>query len=157
MKRTESTILFGGAEMNSVQVMSIKLLRAKAARAMQALCVCIGVLLACVPLFSQGSQGRILGTITDQTGGVVSNATVTVDDVERGVSRALTTGDSGEFSAPNLLPGTYTVRAEAKGFKIVERQKIVLEVGKEIRVDLTLQPGAQEQTITITEALPLVE
>ena len=124
---------------------------------MQALCLCMGVFLVCVPLFSQGSQGRILGTITDQTGGVVSNATVTVVDVERGVSRTLTTGDSGEFSAPNLLPGTYTVRAEAKGFKIVERQKIVLEVGKEIRVDLTLQPGAQEQTITITEALPLVE
>src|ERR1700704_902614 len=157
MKRTESTILFGGAEMNSVQVMSSKLLRAKAARAMQALCLCMGVFLVCVPLFSQGSQGRILGTITDQTGGVVSNATVTVVDVERGVSRALTTGDSGGFSAPNLLPGTYTVRAEAKGFKIVERQKIMLEVGKEIRVDLTLQPGAQEQTITITEALPLVE
>ena len=124
---------------------------------MQVLCLCMGVFLVCVPLFSQGSQGRILGTITDQTGGVVSNATVTVVDVERGVSRALTTGDSGEFNAPNLLPGTYTVRAEAKGFKIVERQKIVLEVGKEIRVDLTLQPGAQEQTITITEALPLVE
>src|SRR6195256_1407129 len=157
MKRTESTILFGGAEMNSVQVMSSKLLRAKAARAMQALCLCMGVFLVCVPLVSQGSQGRILGTITDQTGGVVSNATVTVVDVERGVSRALTTGDSGEFSAPNLLPGTYTVRAEAKGFKIVERQKIMLEVGKEIRVDLTIQPGAQEQTITITEALPLVE
>src|SRR6267154_716495 len=157
MKRTEPTILFGGAEMNSVQVMSSKLLRAKAARAMQALCLCMGVFLVCVPLFSQGSQGRILGTITDQTGGVVSNATVTVVDVERGVSRTLTTGDSGEFSAPNLLPGTYTVRAEAKGFKIVERQKIALEVGKEIRVDLTLQPGAQEQTITITEALPLVE
>src|SRR6195256_6138626 len=157
MKRTESTILFGGAEMNSVQVMSSKSLRAKAARAMQALYLCIGVFLVCVPLVSQGSQGRILGTITDQTGGVVSNATVTVVDVERGVSRTLTTGDSGEFSAPNLLPGTYTVRAEAKGFKIVERQKIMLEVGKEIRVDLTLQPGAQEQTITITEALPLVE
>src|SRR3977135_3408015 len=157
MKRTESTILFGGAEMNSVQVMSSKLLRAKAARAMQTLCLCIGVFLVCVPLFSQGSQGRILGTITDQTGGVVSNATVTVVDVERGVSRTLTTGDSGEFSAPNLLPGSYAVRAEAKGFKIVERQKIMLEVGKEIRVDLTLQPGAQEQTITITEALPLVE
>jgi hypothetical protein len=124
---------------------------------MKALCLSTGVLLVCVPLFSQGSQGRILGTITDQTGGVVSNATVTVLDVERGDSRTLTTGDSGEYNAPNLLPGTYTVRTEAKGFKIVERQKIVLEVGKEIRVDLTLQPGAQEQTITITEALPLVE
>src|SRR5712671_1229396 len=92
-----SLILFGGAEMNPVQVMSSNWLRAKAARAMQALCLCIGVFLVCVPLFSQGSQGRILGTITDQTGGVVSNATVTVVDVERGNSRTLTTGDSGDY------------------------------------------------------------
>jgi outer membrane receptor protein involved in Fe transport len=143
--------------MSSVKRMVSRSFRVHVARAMQVVCLCVGLLLVCVPLFSQGSQGRILGTITDQTGGVVSNATVTVLDVERGTSRTLTTGDSGEFNAPNLLPGTYTVRGEAKGFKIVERQKIVLEVGKEIRVDLTLQPGAQEQTITITEALPLVE
>ena len=124
---------------------------------MQALCLSMGVFLACVPLFSQGNQGRITGTITDQTGGVVAGATVTVLDVDRGAPRNLTTGDSGEYNAPNLLPGTYSVRAEAKGFKSVERQKILIEVGKEVRVDLSLQPGEIAQTITITEALPLVE
>src|SRR5713101_4963481 len=143
--------------MNSVNPVFRRSLRVPAARTMQALCLSIGVFLVCVPLFSQGSQGRILGTVTDQSGGVISSATVTVLDVERGVSRTLTTGDSGEYNAPNLLPGTYTVRAEAKGFKVVERQKIALEVGKEVRVDLTLQPGAQEQTITVTETIPLVE
>jgi Carboxypeptidase regulatory-like domain len=124
---------------------------------MQALCLTLGVFLICVPLFSQGVQGRITGTITDQTGGVVSGATVTVLDVDRGASRILTATDAGEYNAPNLLPGTYSVRAEAKGFKAVERQKILLEVGKELRVDLTLQPGEIAQTITITESLPLVE
>src|SRR5260370_3881794 len=143
--------------MNSAKPAFRRPFRVHTARAMQALCLNIAVILVCVPLFSQGSQGRILGTLTDQTGGVISGGTVTVLDVDRGVSRTLTTGDSGEYNAPNLLPGTYTVRAEAKGFKVVERQKILLEVGKEVRVDLTLQPGAQEQTITITEALPLVE
>jgi hypothetical protein len=59
--------------------------------------------------------------------------------------------------APNLIPGAYKVRAEFKGFKITERQNIILEVGQQIRVDLTLQPGEQAQTITVTEALPLVE
>jgi hypothetical protein len=49
------------------------------------------------------------------------------------------------------------VRAEARGFKKLERAGIVLEVGKEIRVDLTIQPGEQEQTVTVTEAAPLVE
>jgi len=115
------------------------------------------MLLICLPAFSQGSSGRILGTVTDQSGGVVAGATVTVVDVERGVSRTLTTDDAGEYNAPNLTPGGYTVRAEAKGFKRIERTNIAIQVGQEIRVDLTVQPGEQEQTVTVTEAVPLVE
>jgi hypothetical protein len=143
--------------MNSVRIVLSKLLRATAARAVQALCLSAALFLICAPLFSQGNQGRITGTITDQTGGAISGATVTVKDVQRGISRDLTTGDTGEYNAPNLLPGTYSVRSEAKGFKAVERQNILVEVGKELRVDISLQPGEVSQTITITEAPPLVE
>jgi hypothetical protein len=110
-----------------------------------------------VPAFSQGNTGRILGTVTDQSGGVVAGATVTVIDTERGVNRTLTSDDAGEYNAPNLTPGNYTVRAEAKGFKKLERQNVALGVGKEVRVDLTVQPGEQAQTVTVTEAVPLVE
>jgi hypothetical protein len=117
----------------------------------------LGVLLFSVPLFSQGNFGRILGTVADQTGGVISGATVSIIDKDRGVARTLTTDDAGEYNAPTLIPGTYTVRAEAKGFKTLERQNVVLEVGKEIRVDLTVQPGEQTQSVTVTEAIPLVE
>ena len=121
------------------------------------LAVTLGVLLLCVPAFSQGNAGRIMGTVTDQSGGVVAGATVTVIDTARGVTRTLTSDDAGEYNAPNLTPGAYTVRAEAKGFKKLERQGVVIEVGKEVRVDLTVQPGEQEQTVTVTEAIPLVE
>jgi hypothetical protein len=131
--------------------------RRRAASAMQWACAGLAALLFSSPLFSQGNLGRITGTILDQSGGAIAGATVTVLDVNRGVSRTLTTGDSGEYNAPNLLPGAYTVRAEAKGFKKVEQQKILLEVGKELRVDLSLQPGEISQTITITEAPPMVE
>jgi hypothetical protein len=131
--------------------------RDHASSSVQAIALAIAVCLVSVPVFSQGNLGRLTGTITDQSGGVIAGATVTVKDVERGVSRTLTTGDSGEYNAPNLLPGTYAVRAEAKGFKAVERQNILLEVGKEIRVDVPLQPGEVSQTITITEAAPMVE
>jgi len=117
----------------------------------------MAVLLLCLPLFSQGNAGRIMGTVTDQSGGVVSGATVTVIDTDRGVTKTLVTNDAGEYNAPNLTPGNYKVRAEAKGFKTLERQNIVLEVGKEIRVDLTVQPGEQQQTVTVTESVPLVE
>jgi outer membrane receptor protein involved in Fe transport len=124
--------------------------------AIQVLGVCFGALFLCSPLYSQANS-RLLGTITDQTGGVISGATVTVLDTARGVSRTLITDDAGAYNAPNLAPGPYTVRAEAKGFRNIERQNIVLEVDKEIRVDLTLLPGEQSQTITVTETIPLVE
>ena len=115
------------------------------------------VLLLSVPAYSQGNAGRILGTVTDQSGGVVAGATVIVIDVARNVTRTLTTDDAGEYNAPNLTPGMYTIRAEAKGFKKLERQNVELQVAKEVRVDLTVQPGEQEQTVTVTEAIPLVE
>src|SRR6267143_709994 len=127
-------------------------------KAFQLLGCLLGVLLLTLPAFSQGgSTGRILGTVTDQSGGTVAGATVIVLDKDRGVSRNLTTDDAGVYNAPNLIPGNYTVRAEAKGFKIFERQNIVLEVGKEIRIDATLQPGDQTQTVTVTESIPLVD
>src|SRR6476646_4150062 len=69
-----------------------------------------GLFLACLSAFSQANQGRILGAVTDQSGGAMAGALVTVTDSQRGVSRALTADDAGEYSAPNLLPGTYTVR-----------------------------------------------
>src|SRR5713101_4165874 len=117
----------------------------------------LGVLLFSLALFAQGSYGRILGTVTDQTGAVLTGATVTVTDTERGLARTLNTDSAGEYNAPNLIPGTYTIRVEAKGFKALNRQNVVLEVGKEVRVDLTPQTGDQTQTVTVTEAIPLVD
>jgi len=112
-----------------------------ARKAIRVLGVTIAVFLGCLSLFSQVNTGRILGTVTDQTGGTVAGATVTVTDTQRGVSRPLITDQAGEYSAPNLLPSTYTVRAEYKGFKSVERPNILVEVGRDVRIDLTMQPG----------------
>lgn len=107
--------------------------------------------------YPQGSNGRILGDVTDQSGSVISGATVTVLDVNRGITRTLTADQAGEYVATNLLPGKYTVRAEFKGFKTVERQNIMIEVNQDVRVDLALQTGDQTQTITVTEELPQIE
>ena len=125
--------------------------------AIQVLGCILAILLLCLPAFSQANFGRILGTVTDSSGGVVANATVTIIDTERGVARTLTTDQAGEYNAPTLIPGSYTVRAEAKGFKKFERQNVFLGVGKEVQVDLIVEPGVQEQTVTVTESLPLVE
>jgi Carboxypeptidase regulatory-like domain len=130
---------------------------ARAKSAVQLLGAVFAVLLICLPAFSQGSFGRILGTVSDQSGGVVAGATVSVIDTERGITRTLATDDAGAYNAPNLTAGNYTVRVEAKGFKRIERQAITIEVGHEVRIDLTVQPGEQTQTVTVTEAVPLVE
>ncbi len=113
-------------------------------------------LFLCLPLFSQSSQGTIQGGVFDQTGGAVAGAIVSVVDVARGVTRTLTTDGAGQYIATDLTPGTYTVRAEAKGFRTIEHSGVLVEVGQNIRVDLVVQPGEQTQTITVTGEIPAV-
>jgi carboxypeptidase family protein/TonB-dependent receptor-like protein len=127
------------------------------ASAIRLLLVTIVILLASSVAFSQGNTGRILGSVTDQNGGNVVGAAVTVTDVQRGIPRSLITDNGGEYVAGDLLPGTYKVRVEVKGFKIFERQNILLEVGKDVRVDVVLQPGSISETVTITEEVPMVD
>jgi hypothetical protein len=132
-------------------------LRARLSRVRNYALAAIAVLLVCLPLLSQTTQGTIQGTVTDQSGGVIAGATVTAIDVARGVTRALITDGAGEYVATNLTPGTYTVRAEAKGFRTVEHSGVLVEVGQNIRVDLVIQPGEQTQTITVTGEVPAID
>jgi len=123
----------------------------------------VGVLLGCglllfaLPVFSQVNTGRILGTITDQSGGVIAGAMVAVTNSETGVARNLVTDGAGEYAAPNLIPGTYIVRVTANGFQAFERQNILLEIGKDARIDAQLTPGQITQTIEVKEAVPLLD
>jgi carboxypeptidase family protein/TonB-dependent receptor-like protein len=110
-----------------------------------------------LPIFSQGVQGTIQGGVFDQSGGAIPGATVTVTDVARGVSKLLTADSAGQYVAVDLTPGTYTVRGEAKGFQVVEHTNVLVEVGRNIRVDLVLQPGTQTQTLTVTAEVPSVD
>ena len=126
-------------------------------KAFQVLGLGLGVLLLCLPAFPQLNLGSITGTVTDTSGAVIAGANVTVTDVERGVSRALTTDTAGQYSATSLTPGSYSVRAEFMGFQALNRTGIAVGVGQAVRVDLVMQPGAQTQTVTVTEAVPLVD
>ena len=113
--------------------------------------------LVSLPLLSQTSQGTIQGGVFDQTGGAVAGAMVSVMDVARGVTRNLTTDGAGQYIANALTPGTYTVRAEAKGFRTEEHSGVLVEVGQSVRVDLVVQPGEQTQTVTVTSEIPAVD
>ena len=117
--------------------------------------VCL-VLAVSVPMFSQTTTGRILGTVSDQSGAAVAGAAVVITDVQRGTTRTVATDASGDYAAPELQPGVYKVRAEAKGFKSVERPNIVLEVAQDLRIDIALPPGQVSETVIITDEVPLV-
>jgi len=93
----------------------------------------------------------------DPSGALIPGASVTITDVERGTSRSLITDEAGAYNAPSLPPGTYRIRAELSGFKTTERPTVVLEVGKELKIDLTLEPGAISEKVTVTDEVPMVE
>jgi hypothetical protein len=114
------------------------------------------VLTCCGLLLAQGYTGRVLGTVTDSTGAALKGATITITDPARGVSRTLSTDDAGAYAAPNLSPGTYTVKAEAKGFGAVERQNVIIEVAKDALIDFSLQPGNVNEAVVVTEDIPLL-
>jgi hypothetical protein len=116
----------------------------------------LAFLLLSFPGLSQTTAGRILGTVTDKSGAAVANASVVVTDVQRGISRTLTTDDTGSYVAPDLQPGDYIVRVQAKGFKTTERPNVHIEVASDLRADFTLEPGEVNQMVTITEEVPLV-
>jgi hypothetical protein len=141
--------------------MSLSLLcvsgRSSITNAAKALASIVGVLLISASLSAQSNQGRILGTVRDQSGGIIAGATVTVTDTLKGLTRTLTTDEAGEYAAPNLDPSTYRLRVEYKGFKAYDREGLDIGVGREAKIDVTLQPGEQTQTVTVTEAIPLVE
>jgi hypothetical protein len=126
-------------------------------RALGSLVAGLGILLTSAPLSAQANFGRILGSVTDQTGGVIAGATVTVMDLQRGVSRTLITDQAGEYAAPSLVPGRYTVRAEANGFKTSEHTDILLEVGTDVRIDFSLRAGTQSDKITVYGEAPIVD
>jgi len=123
-------------------------------RSLQLAGVCLGLLL-CLPAHSQ-NLGRISGQVTDSSGGAVAGATVTVTDVGRGIPRTVTTDATGTYSAPNLIPGTYSVHAVYSGFKAFDRTDVQLDVGGDVHVDATLQPGEQTQTVTVTGEAPAI-
>src|SRR5690242_7679911 len=87
------------------------LVPARSRSAVHVLILCFVIAFPAVSAFAQGSStGRILGSVTDQTGGTIANAMVTVTDTQRGTARTLTTNDAGEYNAPELTPGTYSVK-----------------------------------------------
>jgi len=120
----------------------------------------LSALLFCVmaiPLHAQVTGARIAGTVADASGAVIAGAQVTIRNTADGFTRELVTNRSGFYSAPNLSPGPYTVRASAKGFKSEVRTGLTLAVGADVEVNLTLAIGNASEVIEVIAETPTVE
>src|ERR1700693_99020 len=114
------------------------------------------VLVLSIPLFSQSYTGRILGSVHDKSDAVMVGVSVVITNVQPGISRTVVHDHSGEYLAPDLLPGVYKITAQAKGFKTYERTNVQLEVASDVRGDIVLEPGETTQTVTVTEEVPMI-
>lgn len=105
-------------------------------------------------LWGQAIYGSIYGQVTDGTGAVVSNATVTVKDVDKGTSVEATSSAIGEYSVQHLIPDFYDISVTAPGFKGTETKGIRVSADTSAKVDLKLQIGSTGETVTVTGEIP---
>ncbi len=105
----------------------------------------------CIPSFGQMTTARLIGTVTDQSGAVISNATVTVKNTRTGQSRTVTTNGDGLYIIPSLVPSEYDVKVTASGFADAEATGVTLAVGQELVKDIAL-PVAGSSTSVMVDA-----
>src|ERR1035437_306208 len=91
------------------------------------------------------TQGRISGQISDSSGAVIVGVKVTIENRGTQVSRVLSTNSSGDYVAPGIEPGIYSISAEAPNFRKVIRERIQVEVGTDLKIDFQLTPGATNE------------
>jgi len=117
------------------------------------------LLLAACTVFASGASaqavyGSIAGTVVDSSGGVVVDAKITITDTGKNVVYNTTTNSSGEFVQSHLIIGTYKVQVEATGFKTALQEKIEVAVDTVRTLDIIMQPGDIQQTVTVTGETP---
>ena len=125
-----------------------------------ALIFAIGLLLSSVAAISSYAQvagATLSGTVTDESGSVVLNAKVAVQNAATGVVRSVPTDSAGFYSITNLQPGTYDVTVTASGFSTFEQQGVTLTVGAKQALDISIKVGQVTQKVEVTSAAPVVD
>src|SRR6267143_1169577 len=114
-------------------------------------------LMVSLPLHAQVVGATLSGTLMDQSGGVVPQAAISIKNIATGITRTNTTSAAGFYLAPNLLPGTYEIRAAAHGFSSQVQTGVTLTVGEQQVLNFTLQVGQMTQTVEVTTEAPTVQ
>ena len=121
------------------------------------LAVALLILASGAAVWSQSVQGVITGTVTDPTGAVVPNASVTITNVGTNISQSTTTGSDGSYRFSLVPPGTYAVEIKAANFSTVRISGIVVEASQTIPLNRQLELAKAQQVIEVTEQAPLVQ
>ncbi len=100
---------------------------------------------------AQNATGIITGTVSDESGAVVPNATVTITNKATGITRTTTTNAEGLYSAPALVAGEYEVRVEIQGFKTTVRPTL-LQAGGDVQVNMAMSLGGTKDVVTVEGA-----
>ena len=111
---------------------------------------------ASVSASAQLSTATLFGTVVDPTGAAVPKASVTLVQTDTNFTRTFVTKDDGSYREEFLPVGPYKMTVEAPGFKTLSRSGIVLTVMQDAELTLPLEVGATDQTVTVTEDVPLV-
>jgi carboxypeptidase family protein len=118
----------------------------------------VGCGLLVEPALAQtGGQGAIQGTVTDATGAVVPNATITAKNQDSGVVTTRVSSSAGVYTINPIIPGTYSVTATAAGFQSFKQQNLVVDALKVTGLNVTLTVGNTSETVTVTEAPPALD
>ena len=100
---------------------------------------------------------QVRGTLTDQSGAVVANATVTITNDGTNIAQTTHTDDHGEYFFTGLRPAVYVLKAQAQGFRAAEKTNVVLQVDQQTSVNFLLHPLSVSQTMEVTETAPLLD
>ncbi len=122
-----------------------------------ALRICLISLLAVASLCAQSSMGSLRGIVADEQGAVIPGVLVSIAETDTSLVRSTFSNDAGQYAFPNLMPATYVLSAESPGFKKFERSGVTLATQQALTIDIAMLLGEVTQTVTVTEAVPLIE
>jgi len=108
-------------------------------------------------VFAQSVGGSLSGMITDASGAVLQGVSVSITNVETAVTRTTNTNEAGFYNAPNLLPGQYKITAAAAGFQTEVRTGIVLSVGSEQVLNLSMKVGTVAQEVKVSDVSSAIQ
>ena len=114
-------------------------------------------LLTGVAAHAQVSGATVSGTVTDPSGGVVANATVSATNTATASTRDVTSDSAGLYSIPNLAPGVYDIKVAATGFATSVDSALTVSVGQQLQLNFALRVGNTNTTVQVTEAAPQID